>query len=66
MFRRKGLFLFRSSVFFLANKLIVPIPGTPLKNHVSGDILYKVMSRDSLRRDLDMHFWEVRGIQQTI
>ena len=40
--------------------------GTPLKNHLSGDIPYKVMSRDILRRGLDMHFWEVMGIQQTI
>ena len=66
MFKRKSLFLLKSSVFFLANYLFGPIPGTPLKNHLSGDIPYKVMSRDILRRGLDMYFWEARGIQKTI
>ena len=46
MFRRKGLFLFKKCFFFfLANKLFGPIPGTRLKNHLSGHIPYKVMSR---------------------
>ena len=41
--RSSVLFLF---LFFLANKLFGPIPVTWLKNHLSGHIPYKVMSRD--------------------